>query len=49
MTVLPGRGRDTTFEVSITIDGSKLPANAMNSGGNGASRTGSPSTSTTAI
>ena len=36
VTVLPGRGRDTTFDVSITIDGSKLPANAMNSGSNGA-------------
>jgi subtilisin family serine protease len=36
VTVMPGRGRDTTFEVSITIDGSKLRGNYMNSGGNGA-------------
>jgi subtilisin family serine protease len=32
VTVMPGRGRDTTFEIKLTIDGSKLPANAMNSG-----------------
>jgi subtilisin family serine protease len=37
VTVMPGRGRDATFEVSITIDGSKLRGNAMNSGSNGAS------------
>jgi subtilisin family serine protease len=34
--VMPGKGRDTTFEVSITIDGSKLRGNFMNSGSNGA-------------
>lgn len=30
--VRPGRGRDTTFEVTMTIDGSKLRGNSMNSG-----------------
>ena len=33
---MPGRGRDTTFDVSITIDGSKLRGNYMNSGSEGA-------------
>ncbi|HWQ23262.1 MAG TPA: S8 family serine peptidase [Gaiellaceae bacterium] len=37
VTVKPGRGRDTTFEVTLTIDGSKLRGNFMNSGSNGAS------------
>ncbi len=32
----PGLGRDLTFNVTITIDGSKLPGNFMNSGSNGA-------------
>lgn len=32
----PGLGRTTTFDVSITIDGSLLRGNSMNSGGNGA-------------
>ena len=36
VTVKPGQGRDTTFEISLTIDGSKLPGNFMNSGSNGA-------------
>ena len=36
VTVKPGLGRDTTFDVTLTIDGSKLPANAMNSGSEGA-------------
>lgn len=36
VTVKPGLGRETTFEVSITIDGSLLPGNFMNSGSNGA-------------
>jgi subtilisin family serine protease len=35
--IKPGRGRDTTFEVTLTVDGSKLPGNSMNSGSNGAS------------
>jgi hypothetical protein len=34
--VARGRGNDTTFEVTLTIDGSKLRANAMNSGSQGA-------------
>jgi minor extracellular serine protease Vpr len=34
--VLPGRGRDTTFEVTLSIDGSKLRGNSMNSGSQGA-------------
>jgi hypothetical protein len=34
--VKPGLGRETTFDVSITIDGSKLPGNYMNSGSVGA-------------
>lgn len=33
---MPGRGRDTTFEITLTIDGSKLRGNSMNSGSNGA-------------
>ena len=36
VSVKPGLGRDLTFKVSITIDGSKLPGNFMNSGSNGA-------------
>ncbi len=36
VTVKPGLGRETTFEVSITIDGSLLPDNYMNSGSAGA-------------
>lgn len=36
VTVKPGLGRDLTFNVTITIDGSKLPGNFMNSGSNGA-------------
>ncbi len=36
VTVKPGLGRTTTFDVSIMIDGSKLPGNYMNSGSNGA-------------
>ena len=34
--VKPGLGKETTFDVSITIDGSKLPNNFMNSGSEGA-------------
>ncbi len=34
--VKPGRGRDTTFEVTLTIDGAKLRGNFMNSGSLGA-------------
>ena len=33
--VQPGVGRDTTFDVTITIDGSKLRGNHMNSGSQG--------------
>jgi minor extracellular serine protease Vpr len=36
VTVMPGRGRDTTFEITLTIDGAKLRGNAMNSGSQGA-------------
>jgi len=36
VTVGPGRGNDTLFSVSITIDGAKLRGNAMNSGSQGA-------------
>ena len=36
VTVMPGLGKETTFDVSITIDPSLLPANQMNSGSNGA-------------
>jgi subtilisin family serine protease len=41
--VKPGRGRDTTFNVTLTIDGSKLRGNFMNSGNEGAN----PATLTT--
>jgi minor extracellular serine protease Vpr len=34
--VMPGRGRDTLFNVTLTIDGSKLRGNFMNSGSQGA-------------
>ncbi len=34
--VKPGRGKDTLFEVTMTIDGAKLRGNFMNSGSNGA-------------
>lgn len=36
VTVMPGRGRDTTFEVTITVDGAKLRGNFMSSGSQGA-------------
>ena len=36
VTVGPGRGTDTLFDVSISINGSMLRGNSMNSGGNGA-------------
>jgi minor extracellular serine protease Vpr len=36
VSVGPGRGSDTLFDVSITIDGSKLRGNFMNSGSAGA-------------
>ena len=36
VSVKPGQGRNTTFEVTMTIDGSKLRGNFMNSGSNGA-------------
>lgn len=36
VTVQPGKGRDTTFTVTLTVDGSKLRGNHMNSGTNGA-------------
>ena len=36
VTVQPGQGRTTTFEVTMTIDGSKLRGNFMNSGSGGA-------------
>jgi hypothetical protein len=39
VTVGPGRGTDTLFDVSITIDGSKLRGNFMNSGSAGADPT----------
>jgi subtilisin family serine protease len=41
--VNPGRGRDTVFEVTMTIDGTKLRGNSMNSGSQGAN----PATLTT--
>jgi subtilisin family serine protease len=41
--VMPGQGRTTTFDVTMTIDGSKLRGNFMNSGSGGAT----PSTLTT--
>ncbi len=34
--VKPGKGKSTFFNVTLTIDGSKLPGNFMNSGSNGA-------------
>jgi hypothetical protein len=34
--VKPGKGRLTSFDVTLTIDGSLLPGNFMNSGSNGA-------------
>lgn len=40
VTVKPGLGRETTFDVSITIDGSLLLGNHMNSGAGGADPTG---------
>ena len=39
VTVGPGRGTDTLFDVSITINGSMLRGNAMNSGSAGADPT----------
>jgi subtilisin family serine protease len=36
ITLKPGKGRDTLFTVTMTIDGEKLRGNAMNSGSNGA-------------
>jgi subtilisin family serine protease len=36
VSVKPGQGRNTTFEVTMTIDGSKLRGNFMNSGNQGA-------------
>ncbi|WP_193315333.1 S8 family serine peptidase [Nostocoides sp. F2B08] len=36
VSVKPGKGRDTTFTVTMTIDGSKLRGNFMNSGSAGA-------------
>ena len=36
VTVKPGQGRPTTFEVTLTIDGAKLRGNFMNSGSGGA-------------
>ena len=36
VSVKPGLGRDLTFNVTITIDGSLLPGNYMNSGSQGA-------------
>jgi subtilisin family serine protease len=38
--VKPGRGQDALFEVTLTIDGSKLRGNSMNSGSLGASPVG---------
>ena len=32
VTVRPGKGRDTTFEITMRIDGTKLRGNSMNSG-----------------
>ena len=40
VTVKPGRGRETTFDVSLTIDGSLLEGNFMNSGAGGADPSG---------
>ena len=36
VTVRPGLGRDAFFDISLTIDGSLLPGNFMNSGSEGA-------------
>jgi subtilisin family serine protease len=36
VTVRPGQGRNTTFDVTLTIDGAKLRGNFMNSGSAGA-------------
>jgi subtilisin family serine protease len=36
VSVKPGQGRNTTFEVTLTIDGAKLRGNFMNSGSQGA-------------
>lgn len=36
VTVKPGKGRDTTFTVTLTVDGSKLRGNSMSSGSDGA-------------
>jgi len=36
ISVKPGQGRNTTFEVTLTIDGAKLRGNYMNSGSAGA-------------
>ena len=36
VTLKPGKGKTTSFDVSITIDGSLLPSNGMNSGSGGA-------------
>ncbi len=38
--VKPGRGRDTLFEVTLTIEGAKLRGNFMNSGSQGANPAG---------
>lgn len=43
VTVRPGQGRTTTFDVTMTIDGAKLRGNFMNSGSQGAN----PATLTT--
>jgi len=43
VSIKPGKGRDITFQVTFTIDGSKLRGNYMNSGSAGAD----PSTLTT--
>jgi subtilisin family serine protease len=38
--VMPGRGRDTLFKVTLTIDGARLRGNSMNSGAMGANPSG---------
>jgi minor extracellular serine protease Vpr len=40
VTVMPGVGRDTLFTVTLTIDGSQLRGNFMNSGSQGANPAG---------
>ena len=40
VTVMPGQGRETTFTVRMSIDGSKLRGNFMNSGSDGAAPAG---------